>query len=297
MIDFKPITLSDKPVFDQFFQQNTYRSSEWCFTNLYGWAHTFDTRYAVKDGFLLVKFMNLQGGCSFLKPFGTGDLKKIIEELIADCGCRSNIELGAVTPDMREEIEALMPGVFVATPIRDSFDYVYASEKLRCLKGKKLQSKRNHINRFKKENEWQYVSLNEHPEMIGACKEMLRQWYGNHVKASEPSLIKDYTTTTRFLKNFKELGLRGGAILVDNRVIAFSLGIRLSDDTFIVHVEKAFADIHGAYAIINQQFVEHEAAQFTYINREEDMGLESLRKAKLSYRPDILLEKNRLKIP
>ena len=85
--------------------------------------------------------------------------------------------------------------------------------------------------------------------------------------------------------------LRGGAIEVDGEIIAFSLGAILNEDTFIVHVEKAFATINGAYPIINQQFVLHEASEFTYINREEDMGYPSLRKAKMSYRPDILLEK------
>jgi hypothetical protein len=85
--------------------------------------------------------------------------------------------------------------------------------------------------------------------------------------------------------------LRGGAIEVDGDIVAFSLGTKLNADTFIVHVEKAYSEIQGAYPIINQEFVKNEASEFTYINREEDMGYPSLRKAKMSYRPDILLEK------
>ena len=94
-----------------------------------------------------------------------------------------------------------------------------------------------------------------------------------------------------FLDNFEEMELRGGALEANGEIIAFSLGAKLSEDTFDVHVEKAYSSIQGAYPLINQQFVLNEASEFTYINREEDLGLPSLRKAKLSYRPDILLKK------
>lgn len=295
MIEFKEITLADKPVFDQFFEKNTHRASEWCFSNLYGWSHKFDTRYAVWNGFLLIKFTNSQGGCSFLKPFGQGDQRAAIQAIADDCGCRVKFEISGVTEEMYDEIETVMPAVFRKIPVRSSFDYIYTSEKLIHLKGRSLQSKRNHINRFKKENRWKYVSLNDHPEALAECKRMLKEWYDLNLETHDDSLKLDYITTSGFLDNFEAIGLRGGAICIGEQIAAFSLGTRLTDDTFIVHVEKAFSDIHGAYAIMNQQFAEHEAVNFTYVNREEDMGFNSLRKAKMSYRPDILLKKNIVK--
>jgi hypothetical protein len=120
---------------------------------------------------------------------------------------------------------------------------------------------------------------------------MLKKWYDINKETSDSSLELDFKSTSLYLNNFEALNLRGGAIEVDDEIIAFSMGAKLNEDTFIVHVEKAFADIQGAYPFINQQFVKNEVSEFTYINREEDMGYPSLRKAKMSYRPDILLEK------
>lgn len=295
MIEFKKITLEDKPAIDEIFKQNPYRASECCFSNLYGWAHKFNTEFALWNGFLLIKFTNVIGGCSYLTPFGKGDLKSAIEVILEDCNCTERFEMSGVTQKMWEDIDAAMPGAFEKFPVRRTFDYIYTSEKLINLKGKKLQSKRNHINRFNRENDWKYVSLNDDPEMLQECKRMHKEWYEINAESHDDSLKHDYITTKDFLNNFEVLGLRGGAIVTENGMAAFSLGAKLTNDTFIVHVEKAFADVHGAYTIMNQQFAEHEGAAYTYINREEDMGFESLRKAKMSYRPDILLEKNYVK--
>jgi len=243
-----------------------------------------------------VKFSVDDGRCSYLIPYGRGDLRPPIEALMNDCGCTQKFMMSGVTERMWTNIEASMPGVFEKTPVRGGFDYIYTSEKLIHLKGKKLQSKRNHINRFKKENNWEYQSLTDHPEYLERCRKMLRDWIDMNLESHDESLELDYITTSTFLTQFNELDLRGGVILVDGRIAAFTLGRPLTEDTFIVHTEKAFSNINGAYSIINQQFVEHEASGFTYINREEDMGYESLRKAKMSYQPDILLEKSILKL-
>ena len=102
----------------------------------------------------------------------------------------------------------------------------------------------------------------------------------------------DVQAVNLMLDNFDYLGLKGGLICVNGNIAAFTIGEQLTKDTFVVHVEKARTDIHGAYTIINQQFVENEMSEFTYVNREEDLGIENLRKAKMSYHPDILLEKS-----
>lgn len=294
MLNFKRIELEDKPVIDQMLEGNNYRASECCFSNLWGWAHKFNTQYTVWNGFLIIKFTNVEGGCSYLKPFGDGNLNEAISLMKQDCDNPEGFQMWGVTPNMLQSIEEAMPGVFSVTPVRSGFDYIYLTDKLINLQGKQLQSKRNHINRFKKENDWKYISLNEQPEAIKECQRMLKEWIDQYIEEDE-SLELDYITTSGFLQNFDALALRGGAICVNSQVQAFTLGTKLTDDTFIVHAEKAFTNLHGAYTIMNQQFVEHEAKQYKYVNREEDMGLHSLRQAKLSYRPDILLEKNILK--
>ena len=292
MIEFRDIELQDKEIIDKFFTNNPYSSAESCFSNLYGWAHKYKTQYAIWRDFLLVKFTSDRGGCSYLTPFGKGNLASAIEVLVDECGCPVKVEMSGVTAAVKEDIERALPRRFEFTRQRANYDYIYTSEKLINLSGKKLQSKRNHINRFKaQQSDWKYISVTENPTEVVRCKEMLQKWYDINKEASDESLEDDFKDTSLFLDNFEAMKLKAGAIEVNGEIIAFSMGAHLNEDTFIVHVEKAFASIQGAYPLINQEFVMNEASEYKYINREEDMGYPSLRKAKLSYRPDILLEK------
>jgi hypothetical protein len=293
MLQFQPIQLSDKAVFDRFFEGNDYRSSDLSFTNLYCWQEKFQTQFALQGDWLFIRFQDKKARNSYLKPIGKGKLSDAISILEKDCAeCGNLFQIRGLTQRMCEEVEAAMPGKFTFSLNRSVSDYLYTSEKLIHLSGKKLQSKRNHINRFKNENQWEYHSLTGNPDALAECKKMLAEWFEKDDREERnPSLVFDDIATNTMLDNFDFFGLRGGMICADNKLVAFSLGSPLTADTFDVHVEKAFADTHGAYTIINQQFIEHEASEFTYINREEDLGLESLRKAKLSYQPYILLEK------
>jgi hypothetical protein len=254
----------------------------------------------VEDGWLFIRFRDNNGRNSYLKPIGEGDIRVGVQTIIEDHKQFDTLfQMRGLTRKMTDEIEAAMPGLFDYTLNRSVSDYIYTTEKLTHLKGKKLQSKRNHINRFMRENDWKYKSLTGHPEIVKECKAMLDDWMEMNREEKDPSLTYDDHATTLMLDHFEELQLRGGLICVNSRIAAFTIGEPLTEDTMIVHVEKAFTTIHGAYTIINQQFAEHETEGYTYINREEDMGIENLRKAKLSYQPDILLEKfnARLKTP
>lgn len=292
MLTFKPITLQDRALINSHLSNQNYRASDLCFTNLWCWGSKFDTRYAEEDGWLFIRFRDNNGRNSYLKPIGEGSLREGVERIMEDHKQFDTLfQMRGLTHAMIEEIEVAMPGLFNYTLNRSVSDYIYTTAKLTHLKGKKLQSKRNHINRFRRENDWNYKSLTGHPEMVRECKAMLDDWMAMNREEKDRTLLYDDHATTMMLDHFEELQLRGGLICVDNQIAAFTIGEPLTDDTMIVHVEKAFTTIHGAYTIINQQFAEHETAGYSYINREEDMGLENLRKAKLSYRPDILLEK------
>ncbi len=292
MLTFRSIELEDKDTIDSYLEYQNYRASDLCFTNLYSWGKKFNTQFAVANGWLFIRFKDNYGRNSYLKPIGTGDIRVGIDMIVEDHKqFESVFQIRGLTNEMIHKIDKVLPGQFDYQLNRSVSDYIYTSEKLIHLRGKKLQSKRNHINRFKRENEWEYQSLSRNPEMVSASKEALERWMELNRQDRDPTLVYDDFATTLMLEHFDHLGLKGGAIVVNNEVIAFTIGEPLTEDTFIVHVEKAFNTIHGAYTIINQQFVENEAADFMYINREEDMGMENLRKAKLSYQPDILLEK------
>ncbi|HHT30733.1 MULTISPECIES: DUF2156 domain-containing protein [Petrimonas] len=292
MLPFKPIELKDKEVINSYLCKQNYRASDLCFTNLFCWGKKFDTQFATKGEWFFVRFRDNNGRNSYLKPIGGRNIREAIDMIMDDHKQFDTVfQIRGLTREMMDEIEAEMPDIFDYKFNRSVSDYIYSSEKLVNLTGKKLQSKRNHINRFKRENEWEYGSLSGNPSLIKECKEMLDQWMEINMADKDPSLVYDDVATTLMLDNFEYLGLKGGVIRVRGKIVAFTIGEPLTRDTFVVHVEKAYTSIHGAYSIINQQFAEHETTGFTYINREEDMGFENLRNAKLSYQPDILLEK------
>ena len=184
-----------------------------------------------------------------------------------------------------------MPNRFVFEENRDGADYVYYSKDLITLAGKKLHSKRNFINRFQKEygDRYQFREIDDskYQQVLAYHNEWCKQ---NDCKEDE-SLRGEICGQLAGLKNRQALGLKTGVLYLDGKVIAYSFGTQLSEDTFVVHIEKADHTIDGAYPMINKCFAEHHCQNVEFINREEDMGLEGLRKAKLSYHPAFILMK------
>lgn len=297
MINFKQIQLSDKKDIDACFVGNKYRACDFCFTNLYAWNAKFKSVFSIQHQTLFLRFTDSDGQIYYMMPIGKMPLSDAFELIIQDA--RDNnlpFQMKAISERMWNNIQEEMPGRFQYFNDRDNDEYIYLSEKLIKLSGKKLQSKRNHINRFKADNpDWRYFPLTTREDYF-ECKTMLKEWETINEPKGDLSLKYDYIATKIMLENFEYLNLRGGAVRANGKIVAFSIGEPLTEDSFVVHVEKAFGDMNGAYTIINQQFIEHEASGFTYINREEDMGLESLRKAKMSYYPDILLQEGILRI-
>ncbi|MDR2854292.1 MAG: phosphatidylglycerol lysyltransferase domain-containing protein [Prevotellaceae bacterium] len=288
MLNFKTITIEDKKAIDHCLSYKPSRSCNYCFTNLVAWNVRFNSEFAIVQDTLFVKFED--GGQTFyLFPTGKLSLEKAFEMLKNDAQERKTpLVIKAVSEEMWQDINATFPNEFAYTTERHNYEYIYLAEKLIKLNGKKLQSKRNHINRFKFENQdWEFRSI-ESREDCYQCWNMLKEWE-NEQESADTSLQFEYLASKTMLCHFDELGLQGGMILANGQIVAFSVGEPLTNDTFVMHIEKAHKDINGGYAIINQQMAEHIAANYKYINREEDLGIDTLRKAKLSYQPDILL--------
>lgn len=295
MINFKTIELSDKKVIDACLANNVYQSCDFCFANLYSWNCKFQTVFAVINETLFLQFKESDGQLYYMMPMGKMPLRKAFEIIIEDANIKYiPFRMKGVSSVMWKQIEQEMPGMFHFIHDRNNDEYIYVTEKLINLSGKKLQSKRNHINRFKAENpDWAFSPITERAE-VDECLRMLIEWEDLNSDREDKTLRYDYIATKTMLENFDTLQLCGGYIRANGKIVAFSIGESVNEDTFVVHVEKAYSGINGAYAIINQQFAEHCGADYKYINREEDMGFENLRKAKLSYYPDILLEEGTL---
>lgn len=290
MLTFKDITPTDREIITQYTINSHHRNCDLSFSNLCSWRFLYHTQYAESDGFLLLKFWTNQK-LSYMMPVGKGDLRKILEVLIQDARQENDtLRMLGVCPAMRDELETVMPDRFSFVADRNYADYIYLRSDLTTLSGKKYQPKRNHLNKFRKTYSYQYLPIT--PELIPECIRLEAEWCKVNDCNQEDGTIYEREAIQYALKNFEALGLTGGTLLVDGKIVAFTYGMSINQDTFGVHVEKADTQIDGAYPMINYEFANHIPEQYTYINREEDLGIEGLRKAKLSYHPAILLEKS-----
>lgn len=289
MLQFKIIELSDKEIILSKLLDVRCRCSDFSFPNLYGWAPKFQTSYCIEDDALLIRGVDEENNLFYMMPMASNDLKKSLAALMNDAEeNNAPFIMHGVTEKMWDFIEELFPDEFVYAKNRDAAEYLYDAQKLITLAGRKMQKKRNHVNRFKADYPtWQYHDIKDE-EQMQKCRLMLKEWDDKEHQDHHKNF--DYIATNRMLKNFFELDLKGGYLTVDDKIIAFTAGSQLTSDTFCVHIEKAFAEYNGAYSAINQEFAKHNMQQYKLINREEDLGIEGLRKAKMSYYPDILLE-------
>lgn len=290
-IEFKRPQLEDKELITKHFKSYPSRSCDRTFANVYLWARYYDVEYALVDDVII--FHNKGGKkCAFSYPAGEPEaVKKWIEKLLSSCkNAKENFRLYSVTQEQFELLEQWFPGKFQIEYNRDLADYVYETEKLTTLAGKKLHGKRNHINKFKATYEdWAYEKITD--ENCEECFQMALEWRKQHELEDDEDMVNEIAVTQNSLRLMKELDLTGGLLRVNGKIVAFTIGEPICEDTFVVHIEKAFPDIQGAYPMINQQFVTHECQDYKYINREEDTGAPGLRKAKESYRPVFLVEK------
>ncbi len=291
---FKRPELEDKEIISSYFEKAQSRSCERTFENVYLWARHYKVQYAIIED--TVVFRDSGKNLSFTYPAGEPEnVKKALEFLMEYCKEKDvPFILYNVTPHMFAQLDKWYPKKFFIEYNRDLADYVYETEKLASLAGKKLHGKRNHINKFKAlYPDWSYEPLND--DNVEDCFQMALKWRNKNGCEDDPEKNAEMCVTLNSLRLYKELGLKGGVLKADGKIVAFTVGEPVSDDTFVVHIEKAFAEVDGAYPMINQQFVQHECMEYEYVNREEDTGAEGLRKAKLSYRPAFLEEKGIVK--
>ncbi len=291
-IQFKRAELEDKEIISHYFKHHTSRSCERTFVNVFLWSRQYPVKWAIIEDALVFKSED-EKHVSFAFPAGEDEnVKRAIEVMKRYSEERGYpFTMYNITPDNFAKLEQWYPGRFEVEYERDDADYVYESEKLATLSGKKLHGKRNHVNKFKAmyEDRWCYESMTK--DNLEECFQMALKWRNENGCEEDEEKNAEMCVTLNSLRLFEELGLVGGVLKIDGKVVAFTIGEPICSDTFVVHIEKAFADIPGAYPMINQQFVEHECTDYQYVNREEDTGAEGLRKAKLSYRPVFLVEK------
>lgn len=298
MIAFREPQLTDKPWVDALLGAADYRGCEYNFTNLYVWKDAYRHAIAQVDGFLVARLCGALG-CGYLYPAGSGDVRPVLQALKEEADRAGEpLRLVCLTPRQMEELESLFPSKFRFEPDRPGYDYLYEVGRLADLGGKKLHAKRNHINRFVEQNpSWSFEPIT--PATLPECLKMDSEWYRRSLaregEGERADLGNEGVALRLAMTHYEALGLEGGLIRVYGEVVAFTMGDRLCSDTFDVHFEKAYGELQGAYAVINREFarwVRERHPEIRYLNREDDMGLEGLRKAKESYYPDLMVEKH-----
>lgn len=289
MISFKNIELSDKEWIDACLKEADYQGCDYSFTSNYIWRNIYHVQVAKVMGTYCVK-VEYNGKTSYSLPAGKEHVKEAIECMMEDAKERKiPFVLRGITERWIPILEEWFPDTFSITLNRDESDYIYSVDKLSTLAGKKLHGKRNHIHRFKDSGDWEYLPITE--DNINECFQMNQKWLETNLTSEDDGVLEESKAVEEILTHFFELKVQGGILKRDGEVVAYTIGEPLNSEIFVVHIEKAFYNIQGAYPMINQQFVLNNCQNYLYVNREEDAGDEGLRKAKLSYYPDILLHK------
>ena len=289
-LTFRPIQIEDQSLFRQHLQDNG-RVCDHVFANLFCWREYYGNQWAACADRLIIRSQSAESHSlpryMIYPNIHTPSLPKILEQISEDAGEDGYILL-QLSDEEQQKLEELYPDGFLYDNLRYRADYLYETRAFQTFSGRKLAAKRNHVNKFKSLYSYHYESLT--PKHFDACLQLLHQWReaytgdATHLKMEEIAI-------RRFLDHFKEFGLLGGALFVEENLVAFTLGSPINNHTIDIHVEKADARYEGAFPMISQQFALHLPPQYTHINREEDLGLPGLRQSKLSYQPLRLVEK------
>lgn len=287
----KVININSKAEIAPYFEQVRYEACEYSFMTIYMWQHVFHTGYVKTEHYLNI-FGCTEDEYFAIQPITTQEYYAEAFQAMEECFRRQGkpLNLRAVTQPWKDYLMERFPDRFEVMEDRDSSDYVYEAEKLRTLSGRKYHSKKNHFNAFLKEYaerfEYRRLDISDFKEAL----DLLEKWAQD--KEKDMTLVGERLAVEKVFRNYGRLrDTKVGGIFIDGKLEAFTFGEMLNPDTVVIHVEKANPAIRGLYTAINKLFLENEFPEAEFVNREEDLGLEGLRQAKLSYKPIRLVDK------
>ena len=314
---FHPLTLLDREAMQAVTLHSGRRNCNYTFANLVGWKFLFGTEVCVLENAVVLRY-TFNGQRAYMVCTSEELSLELIEALLDDSNGNLTL-IGLEDSQVPQSSIFHLPSSISVEPVRNQYDYIYRRIDLATLHGRHLNAKRNHIHRFRAEHpDFEYHPLT--PKFFDECRRLSEIWQEEKAAIKREQSQVDLSSAEReqartkfnenqndnknetinaehrvmetIFSNWDALGMIGGSIFVDGRMVAFTYGSAVTTDTLDVCVEKADRHVEGAFAIINQQFAEHLQEQYIYLNREEDMGIPGLRQAKLSYHPEILLTYN-----
>lgn len=291
MIPFHKLKLSEKAQYEDLLMEDIPRGCEYSFANQVLWGRQ---QAAFIHGCVAL-FSHYDGRTLYPYPLGQGDKKAVLEEILEDARERGiPCRITGMVPQDWEALESWFPGRFHRRCYRDSYDYVYAIDDLADLRGRKFQKKRNHFHRFAADHP-NYEVRPLDSQTLPMAEKLAGDWYSRRIQEDpQGDYMLERVALRKAFAGYSGLGMEGLLLLDAGEPIAMTMGSRLSGDTFDIHFEKAKEGVDGAYAAINCEFARYlrlKHPDVAFLNREDDMGIEGLRKAKLSYNPHHMVEK------
>lgn len=283
---FRPLHLDDGYVFNEILKEDQPVLSEYTFTNLYGWRHAYHFEVSQFEGFLIVR--SEAASVRFLKPIGQGDIKRAMVTI-------SKETKGDFFRLPESTISLFGQGQgFQCIPDEDNYDYLYKASDLIGLAGRKFDGKRNLIKKFSSTYDYEYVDLDA--SHMNECLEFQQRWCTIKDCESVEGLKNERRAISEMIHHCEVFDLIAGAIRVEGKIVAVAIAQRLNQDTLVMHVLKADPNMPGLYQTINNEFLKSRAGNYSYVNFEQDLGIEGLRKSKQSYYPVRMIPKYTLKL-
>lgn len=290
MLNFKTPQIEDKAWVDKCLAHANSMNCEYTFGNLFIWKIAYSTKICKFKDFIICRW-GKGSDLNYSLPLGEGDFSEAINAIIDDAKSLGIVpKIYGITKGYMLLLQEAFTGKFSYEYDDGNNDYIYSVNKMASLSGKKYHGKRNHITNFKKNNpNWMFEKLSK--ENIQECISLHSKWIEDK-DSNDEDYSFEFEAVLEAFEHYDELGFVGGLIRVDGEVIAYTLGEpQMNGKCFVSHFEKAPATVQGAYAIINQEFTKNCLMEYEFVNREEDLGIEGLRKAKQSYNPEIWLKK------
>ena len=290
-LNFTPLSIDHKQEIEDLLLQYPPIISELTFTNLYIWRHYYQFQVALQQGFMTLLAQPKGATPFFFPPMGKGDIQSWAFDCLTYLKNQGFPPCFERLPESVIKELSIFPNLKVV-PDRDNSDYVYRIKNLIRLSGNKYHTLKNHINRFNKKHTWEYLPLT--PDLIEECLNLQEEWCRSKKCLESHNLLSEDRAILEAIKKMDLLSYKGGVIRIGNKVEAFTLGELLNPETVVIHIEKANPELPGLYPVLQQQFLEREWAIIPFVNREQDLGIEGLRKSKLSYHPEFMVDKYRL---
>lgn len=294
MLEFETPTINDAAFARPLLENSANMGADFNFANHLAWGRTYNLKCCKYDN-LYILSAGQNDTLRFLLPVGNGDLKSAFGEMKKYSESFSKpLEIYGITDATLPIITAHFGENFKIYEDRDSFDYIYLSEKTVSFSGKKMHSKRNHLKRFCQNYAFEYRQIEERD--FDDCIAFAAQSYNENMSYDDESAVGEQYAIHTFFEHFDRLKMQGGVLRIDGKVCAFTLGSAINSSVCDINIEKANRRFEGSYTAICNCFAKSYGCNFKYINREEDLGIDGLRKSKLSYCPEFLLKKYRVVI-